>query len=99
MIKIIRSASILPGKTADALAFAHHIAKLIGDKHGKKIELAVPIGGNPSRIAWLSDYADLAEWEALMGKLMADADYMTAIAATAAIFIPGSLHDDIWRTI
>jgi hypothetical protein len=99
MTTITRSASIAPGKLADVLAFAHQIAKFIGEKHGTKLELLMPVGGNPNRIAWRADYANLGEWETLSAKLMADPEYMALLGTTSALFIPGSVHDDIWRTI
>ena len=34
MVTVIRSGAIAPGKTADALAFAHQMKKLIKEKYG-----------------------------------------------------------------
>jgi hypothetical protein len=99
MVTVIRTGAIAPGKTADALAFAHQITKLIKEKHGVPIELLVPVGGNPGRIAFKSNYQGLGEWETISAKLLADADYLAAIASNAAIFLPGSIHDEIWRTL
>lgn len=99
MITFIRSAVIAPGKTGEALAFAHQIAKLVTEKFGTRIELLMPVGGNPSRIAWSARYDSLAEWDTLSAKLLADSDYLKAIAATGDIFVPGSMNDDLWRSI
>ena len=99
MITIIRSASIAPGKTGDAITFAHTIAKHIQDKYSVKLTLAMPIGGNPNRIAWIADYPSMADWETLVAKLMVDADYAAAVAANSPTFIGGSIHDDLWRSI
>jgi hypothetical protein len=99
MITFIRSAVIAPGKTSEALAFAHQITKLIADKFGITIDLVIPVGGNPSRIGWLAHYESLAQWESLSAKLLADKDYLAAIATTGGILVPGSLHDEIWRKI
>lgn len=99
MITMIRSAAIAPGKTGDAITFAHTIAKHIHDKYGLKLTVVMPIGGNPNRIAWTATYESLAEWETLTAKLMADADYAKAVAANAPTFIAGSVHDDFWRSI
>jgi hypothetical protein len=30
---------------------------------------------------------------------MADKDYMDLVAKSSDAFLPGSVHDDIWRTI
>ena len=99
MVTVIRSGAIAPGKTAEALAFAHQIKKLIKDKFGIPAELLLPVGGNPSRIGFKSNYENLGEWEAFATKALADADYMAAITNNGAIFLPGSVNDDIWRSI
>ena len=99
MVTIMRSASIAPGKLGDALAFAHNIAKFIHEKYGIKLELLMPIGGNPNRIGWHTMYASLADLETTMAKLMADPEYMALIAANAANMIAGSVYDDIWRVL
>ena len=54
MVTVVRTGAIAPGKTAEALTFAHQISKLIKEKHGVTIELLVPVGGNPGRIAFKS---------------------------------------------
>jgi hypothetical protein len=99
MITIMRTAVIAPGKTRDAIAFANQISRHIKDKYGITVELFMPVGGNPSRIAWRTGYESLAEWETLAAKLIADADYMAAITNNSATFLPGSVHDEIWRSI
>jgi hypothetical protein len=98
MITIIRSAAIAPGKTGDAIAFAKTIAKYIEEKYGKKLQLLMPIGGNPYRIAWLGHYENLAEWETLTTRATTDAEYMALIVNNAPTFLPGSVHDEIWRS-
>jgi hypothetical protein len=98
MVTVIRSGAIAPGKTADALAFAHQMKKLIKEKYGIAIELLLPVGGNPARLAFKSNYENLGEWETLSAKLLADAEYMAAIASNSATFLPGSVNDDIWRS-
>jgi hypothetical protein len=59
MVTVIRTGAIAPGKTAEALTFAHQISKHIKEKHGIAIELLLPVGGNPGRIAFKSNYAGL----------------------------------------
>ena len=99
MITMIRSAAIAPGKTGDAITFAHTIAIHIQDKYGVKLTISMPIGGNPNRISWMATYQSLADWETLGAKLMTDADYAAAVAANSATFIPGTVYDDLWRSI
>jgi hypothetical protein len=99
MITFTRTASIAPGKTADAVAFGHEVAKYIKEKHGTTLEVLMPIGGNPARIAWHTKYESLGQWETLTAKLLADKTYMEIVSKHAATFLPGSVCDHIWRTI
>jgi hypothetical protein len=99
MITIIRTVAIAPGKMGDALAFANQIAKYFKEKYARTVEVLMPVGGNPARIAWLSNYESLAQWEAFTAKLHADPDYMGMIAKNTPVFLPGLINDDIWRTI
>jgi hypothetical protein len=99
MITQIRSAAVAPGKTGDAIAFANQIAKHVKEKYGTTVELLMPIGGNPGRIAWRISYESMSQWEALTAKLLADPDYQAAVVKNSATFLPGSVHDDFWRTI
>jgi hypothetical protein len=99
MITYVRSANIAPGKTAEALTFAHEIANFVEKITGVKVGVSMPIGGNPFRIAWVAAEPDLASVEATWGKLMANADYMRMSEGSAACFLPGSAHDEIWRSV
>jgi len=98
MVTVLRSGAIAPGKTAEALAFAHQMKKLIKEKYGVTIELLLPVGGNPARIAFKSNYENLGEWETISAKFLADAEYQAAITSNSAVFLPGSVNDDIWRS-
>jgi hypothetical protein len=97
MVTIRRTAAIALGKTGEAIAFANQIAKHLKEKYSTTLELLMPVGVNPARIAWRMGFESLAQWEALVGKIMADADY--TVAKNSATFLPGSVHDDIWRTL
>jgi hypothetical protein len=99
MIAFTRTASIAPGKTANAMRFGHDVAKFIKDKHGITLELLLPIGGNPGRLGWYCRFEGLAQWESLIGKLMADKKYMDLVAKNSDAFLPGSVFDELWRTI
>jgi len=99
MITMIRVAVIAPGKIGDALTFAHEISQYVKEKYGMTIEVLMPIGGNPSRIGWRIGYESMAQFESLMATFLADADYQKMIAKNSATFLPGSIHDEIWRSI
>ncbi len=99
MITFVRTISIAPGKTPECLAFARNIAKLAEDKFGLDIRLDMPIGGNPNRVAFVSEYANLSEYESTIVKFTSDADYLKLVAGNAANVIPGSVFDEIWRSV
>jgi hypothetical protein len=99
MINFQRSGSIAPGKTAAALSFAREVTAYIKTKTGDEVKVGMPIGGNPNRICWFVKYENLAALEDTQGKLLQDQKYMELIAGSAANFIAGSMHDDIWRVL
>jgi hypothetical protein len=99
MISFTRIATIAPGKNAAAMAFARQVATYIKDTHKAQIDVGLPVGGNPSRVSWRSTHASLAELETAILALAVDQGYADLLAKGAELFLPGSLHDEIWRTI
>ena len=99
MIRFVRTASIVPGKLGDALAFAKQISDYIGKQFGVKLEVMIPVGGNPMRVAWRAEYASLAALEEMQTKMLGDPKYMELIVKGGPNFIAGSLNDAIWRTV
>jgi len=99
MIRFLRSANIAPGKQGDSVAFAKQITEYIGKNFGIKLEVLLPIGGNPNRIAWRAEYANLGALEDFINRSSADQKYAELVKSGAANFIAGSIHDSIWRTI
>ena len=99
MIRFVRTASIAQGKLREALTGAKEIADHLSKAHGIKLEVMMPVGGNPFRIAWRAEYPSLAAMEDAMSKLMADAKWLEIQAKGSANFIAGSANDAIWRTV
>jgi len=99
MITFVRTATIAPGKVAEALAFAHQIANLVEKITGLKVGVSMPIAGNPFRIAWVAAQPDLASFEADTNKLLSDPEYMKLSEGSASLFLPGSAHDEMWRSV
>jgi hypothetical protein len=98
MITFVRTATIAPGKMAEAMGFAHEIAKLVEKITGLKVGVAVPVGGNPFRIAWVAGEPDLAAVESNNAKLLSDPEYMKLVESGASLFLPGSVYDEMWRS-
>lgn len=99
MIRFVRTASIGPGKFAEALAFAREIAEYMSKTYSVKLEVMMPIGGNPQRIAWRAEYASLGVFEELSSKIVADKKYWDIVSKGTTYFIAGTLNDNIWRTV
>ncbi len=99
MIRFVRTASIASGKTADALAFAKQISDYMAKQYNVKLEVMMPVGGNPQRIAWRAEYASLAAMDEVQSKILPDAKYWEIVSKGQAHFIAGSLNDSIWRTV
>jgi hypothetical protein len=99
MIFFSRTASIAPGKASDAIAFGHLIAKYIKETYGTTLEVFVPIGGDPNRIAWHARYDSVAEWDAVTSKLLTDKLYVELVSKQNNTFLPGSVHDALWRSL
>ena len=99
MITLTRSATIAPGMLSPAMAFANEIGKQFTATTGIDLKIAVPVGGNPSRIAWIANYENLAQFEAAGLKLLADQKYLELTKKAVGILVPNTLHDEIWRTL
>lgn len=80
MISFARTGSIAPGKGVQAFAFAQKIVSYWKSNYDRDIDLLRPIGGNPNRIAFVSRYKDLAEFEATLTKTLADKNYLEMLA-------------------
>jgi membrane-bound lytic murein transglycosylase MltF len=99
MIAFVRVASVKPGKTSAALAFAKEIAAYIRSAHQRDLEVLMPIGGEVQRVAWSARHNDLAELEAAMDKMLGDPKYWEMVNGVADNFIAGSFHDGIWKVV
>jgi hypothetical protein len=98
MITFVRTATIAPGKLVEAMGFAHQVGQHVEKITGLKVVVATPVGGNPFRIAWVTAQPDLAAVEANNDKLLGDAEYMKQVEGGAQLFLPGSVHDEMWRS-
>ena len=99
MIRFMRTADIVPGKREDALAYAKQLAEYWRTQFGAKLEVLVPVGGNPHRIGWRTEYESLADMEVKRGRVSADAKYQEMLRSGSTNFVAGSLNDAIWQTV
>lgn len=99
MITFVRSAEIMPGQMSAAMAFAGEIKAMVKQINGVELSLLMPVGGNPFMIMWRTTYDSLADMDAAQAKLMGDASYMAKLSETAGLFAPGSIRDQVLRTV
>jgi hypothetical protein len=99
MITFIRTATMTPGKTQEAMTFAHQVALLCERITGIKVGVSVPIAGNPFRVAWTSATPDLGVVETAMDKLLSNKEYVELVESAAPYFLPGTVHDEMWRGV
>jgi len=99
MIVFNKMACIAPGKMASALGHAHEIAAYVKSTYGADVEVLLPIGGNPQRVAWSVRYKDLAAYEVVNTKLREDKHYWEMVSKNSDNFLPGSVRDSFWRVI
>src|SRR5208283_173528 len=64
------------------------VANVVEAKAGIKLNIMVPIGGNPSRISWVASYDNFAAYESGRNKLLPDADYMKLVESNTPYFLP-----------
>ena len=99
MIRFVRSACVAPGKFGDALAFARQISEFVSKHYGVKLEIMLPVGGNPQRIAWRAEYSNLGAMDEFQSKLLVDSKFIELSSKGGANFVAGSMNDVIWRTV
>ena len=98
MISFYRTASVQPGKMADALAHAKAIAEHLEKNHGWKVQVSVPFGGPIGRVQWRAEHKDLAELEGRLLKMNADPRMAEFAKNAANVFLPG-VEDSIRRSV
>jgi hypothetical protein len=96
MIVFSKVACIAPGKAASALGHAHEVVAYIKSTYGVDVEILLPIGGNPARVAWSVRYKDLAAYEAVNMKMRDDKHYGEMLSKNSDNFLPGSTGP-LWK--
>jgi hypothetical protein len=99
MITFVRTATALPGKAIELLAFAREIAAVVKNASGAQLTVGATVGGANGEVAWIANYENLAHLEEAFVKLMASAEYRDAIKKVEHLAVPGSSRDQIWRHI
>ena len=99
MITFNRIAAIQAGKAGPAMAWAHEICAYLKDGYGMSVDMAVPVGGNPSRIAWTVRYDNMAAMETAQDRMLMDARYQQIVARGGDFLISGATRDSLWKAL
>ena len=96
MVTFIRTLSS-PAKLADAMTLNQQLTKLAS----KKFDLECEHPNRRQSIPHGLDYivSKLEEFNAMSIKLNPDADHQKLIAAGVAVFVAGSVHDELRRSV
>ena len=100
MITFVRTANIHDGKMQDAMAWAVKTATYISQNLGVNVQVMRNVGGLVSQVHWVSNYASLADFEASMTKIVADAGYQQLLAEGGAggLFAANSIVDNLYAS-
>ena len=99
MISFHRTAGIKSGMLLSALGVAKEFVPVVKKVAGVDVRVELPIGGNPWRIRWTIQYADLNAMEVANAKLMANADYQALLGKIAEYVISGASVDEVWKVL
>ena len=98
MFTQLRSVNVSARNLVGALAFSREVCEYMKSKVGIDTKIAMPFGGNPNRIFFITDYESLAACEQVWRKLLADPKYMELMVKTSDHFVVGSASDEFWQT-
>jgi hypothetical protein len=93
---VMFAVNILPGKMAQGIAWATEFNRIGSRILGRPVRHLTAVSGNPSRIAWIVEYENLAHAEETLRKLMQDPDYIKLTGTVGDFLLPGSGHQEIW---
>ena len=100
MVIFTRTATIVPGKTVKAMAFAANIAEVATKVGGTKVSVMAPIAsGTAGLIAWRAEFENLGAMEKAIDKLLGNTDYMSMLSQAEGLFVAGGGQDIVWRDV
>ena len=66
---------------------------------GTDAKIAMPVGGNASRVGETAQHEDLAAYEQVMTKLFDDPKHQEMVTKSAGNWIQNTLDDQLWPNI
>jgi len=100
MVRWIRTAQIIMGKTMPAIAWSKEIAEFVKKYEGlSSINVFIDTFGDAGTIRWIVDYEDLATLEKVHKQIMVDQEYWKKLEKSQELFIEGKVHDVVMSSI
>ena len=104
MIHFRRTGQIAPGRQADAVARMHEWLAIYKKATGIQGHVSVVTTGTLGRACVSADYESMGAMEAAHAKAIAHPDWKALDAKETkekrdgtAAFVPGTVHEEIWR--
>lgn len=101
MVRWCREVKTRNGKTAAALAAAHHFADYAKREFGIDVLVFMDATGTVGTVRWMSDFTDMATYELALRKLMSSPDYLRMMdqPEVSALFIDGTTQDSLFLMV
>lgn len=96
MINFHRTACVKNGMMANALGVAQEFIPIMKKVADLDVRIELPVGGNPWRIRWTIQYADLNAMSSATTMLMANTEYVSLLGKIAEYLISGASLDEVW---
>lgn len=94
-IRFHRTALVAGVKNQEASAFAAEVSKYTTETLGMPTAWGLQVGGTLATLHWFTDFANMTEFEAGLGKTLTDAGYIELLAKAADLFVEGRTKDSI----
>jgi hypothetical protein len=95
MVRIDRSARIMPGKTKEGLAEARRNAAFVTQNTSvtAPVRVFLEVLGNVGTVHWILEYESLAAYENALTDLRDKREWREILRSGSSVFVPGSVHD------
>jgi hypothetical protein len=98
-IRFHRTAKVESGQGDAAAAFAAEVAKYVTEHWGTPTIWGLQVGGTYGTVHWFTDFANMTEFEAQIGRTLTDEGYRALLAKAQDYFVTGSTEDTIIYTM
>jgi len=92
MVRFMRSAMTVIGRTPEAMAFAKEIAAYVRDNFEVDLKVFMESDGT---LYWITDYPDFETFASKRAAITADAGYWEIITKAEGLLLDGSVQDTI----